>query len=719
VIGLLRELARESGPWAREVVPAAGTVATIVVFTFLILRTAGALRRSEALRLSALQAQRDQQAQLSGLIDSAMDAVVMVDAHQRIILFNPAAEQMFRRQAADMIGQPLDPLLPLTARAGHGVQVRDFGASEHRSRRMGNAGPINGLRSDGSSFPIEASISQLVAHGERFYTAILRDVSQRQLDQQARTQAEQANRGKSSFLANMSHEIRTPLNAILGLTHLLRRGHPLPEQAERLARIDIAGHHLLSIINNILDISKIEADQVQIEQTDFHLSALLNTVQSIVAEQARLKGLTFRVAPTTVPVWLCGDPTRLQQALLNYAGNAIKFTEQGTVDVRAILLQDDGTELELRFEVQDSGPGIAPDQQARLFQDFEQADASTTRRHGGSGLGLAITRRLAELMGGSAGVDSTPGQGSTFWFTARLRRGHGAMPPVVNSTAHDVELTLRTQFRGSRVLLVEDNEVNREVALELLHSVGLAVDTANDGQEAIARVRQTPYALILMDMHMPVMDGIEATCALRALPGPARPAILALTANALVEDREACLRAGMDDFVSKPVDPQALFRAVLQWLPVPGPSDAGQVPAAAPPAPAAPTPAQPADLAAALTALSGLDVAYGRTVTQGKDRLYAAVLKKFADLSQTQVPALQAALLAADTLTARQLAHSLRGAAGSVGARPLVAALTELELALNGNMAAEVTQRLWEPVQQLHTDLLASIRTLPPGPTGP
>jgi PAS domain S-box-containing protein len=383
---------------------------------------------------------------------------------------------------------------------------------------------------------------------------------------QQRDLAEGANRAKSEFLANMSHEIRTPLNAIVGLNYLLRREGVTPQQALRLDKIDSAGQHLLSIINDILDLSKIEAGRVQIETTNFHLSAVLDAVQSIIAESARAKGLAVTVDGNAVPLWLRGDPTRLRQALLNFAGNAVKFTEKGSISLNAKLIQDRGDDLQIRFSVTDTGIGLAPEQIPRLFQPFAQADMSTTRKYGGTGLGLAITSRLAELMQGECGVDSEKGVGSTFWFTAVLHRGHGALPAAATESPTTAEDLLRRHYRGARVLLVEDNEVNREVALAMLHGVGLAVEEATDGLEAVAMAGASSYDLVLMDMQMPRMGGLEATRAIRLLAGWESRPILALTANAFDDDRLACKAAGMNDFVTKPMDVNALYSALLKWL---------------------------------------------------------------------------------------------------------------------------------------------------------
>ncbi len=382
----------------------------------------------------------------------------------------------------------------------------------------------------------------------------------------AKDLAETANRAKSAFLANMSHEIRTPLNAITGMAYLMRRDGVSDKQGERLDRIDAAGQHLLDIIHDVLSLSQIEAGRMKLEAKPLDLAAVCAGALEVMADEARRKGLALHCEFGDLPASLLGDAVRLRQSLLNYLGNAVKFTEFGSIILRCHEVSRSDAGHLIRFEVIDTGPGLSPEAQAQLFQPFHQVDNSSTRAHGGTGLGLVITRRLAQLMGGDAGCDSTPGVGSRFWFTACLSAGEAALPTGEGRVENSAEELLRHRFAGRSVLLAEDNWVNREVVVELLEDQLLVVDVVEDGRAAVERVRERHYDLVLMDVQMPDMDGLEATRRIRALPQRGTLPIIALTANAFAEDRQACLDAGMSDYLAKPASPEKLFAKVLQWL---------------------------------------------------------------------------------------------------------------------------------------------------------
>ena len=653
--------------------------------------------------------------------------------------------------------------------------------------------------------------------------------------QHAREDAEQAAQTKARFLANMSHEIRTPLNGIIGLSELMMKTTLSPRQQDFLTKIHRAGLHLLGVINDILDFSKIEAGKLDVESVQFSIEQVTGPVRDILAEKLAERSLSFHIdIDPAIPACLYGDPLRLRQILINYCNNAVKFTEHGSI--RIALTAEDMTpgELTLRASVSDTGIGMTEAQLDRLFQSFSQADASITRRFGGTGLGLAICKSLAELMGGSVGVQSTPGQGSTFWFTARLawqsasetsdsvsilvllpdadgspvtrwarNFGCSIMLPEGGSDHHQALDTLRhagnglvvtdpatwqtlnstwaqTQdgenplrllllndsgkevsvaglprqslcldmpasasdffeavsqllgkglvariadirddtalaaLAGSRILLVEDNDINQLVATELLESNGFVVELAENGQVAVDKAASGDFDLVLMDMQMPVMDGVTAAREIRrSLPAESLP-IIAMTANAMLRDRKRCYAAGMQGFVTKPIDTHRLWAELKTWI-KPRALPAERAPSSMAPTVDTPAP-RPLMIAGDIStlAIDGLDVQVGLSRTMGRSALYLSLLRKFPTNQGSAVREIRAALAAGDWTTAERVAHTLKGVAGTIGASTLHTLAEEADRLLKGHATQASIEAALQPLEETLAALCATLARLPP-----
>ena len=758
---------------------------------------------------------------------------------------NPHLSALFGLDLADMLGQSIDQFIPPSGlpsiHSANIAQAISLGSTGQLDLEMQSAG--------GSTFWAQLSMRAVYPNDPKSGEIwIVQDITERHSAHDAlihaKRMAEDAAQSKADFLANMSHEIRTPMNAIMGMTHLALNTHLDAQQRNYVQKIQDSSQHLLGIINDILDFSKIESGKFTIEASDFSLDQLMDRVVDMIADKTRSKNLELLIAnDDKVPEQLVGDELRIGQILLNYANNAVKFTETGEISMATELVDRDGDNVMLRFSVTDTGIGLSEDQTRRLFQSFSQADASTTRKYGGTGLGLAISKSLAGLMGGEVGVRSELGKGSCFWFTARLQaRARSERPSRAkisleglnawviddNASAREVlshmlnklglnvrdfpdgakalaamqkiasvqedapalpqivlvdwampgldgvqtleglrslapqpqptwvmvsafprdevlkqvrgldvrhiltkpvsasmvlDMLMRTmgtsshqepseshhlnlaksssdalvQFKkaiaGTRVLLVEDNEINQEVATALLQEVGCEVAVASNGLIAVNMVKGMRFDLVLMDMQMPVMDGVSATRRIREMVGFDNLPIIAMTANVLTQDRVRCLDAGMIDFVGKPIEPVKLWQTLAKWCPAAGQVDAASLSQQANESP-------PQDFVALPQSSPALNVEQGLARMMGNRSMYVSILRRFL-LGQTDAAKnIRWALAQMDFELAVRLAHTAKGLAGNVGAEPIWKAAAALEQAVNSALSAGELDALLESFEQ-------------------
>ncbi|OGB45955.1 MAG: hypothetical protein A3F76_08430 [Burkholderiales bacterium RIFCSPLOWO2_12_FULL_65_40] len=775
---------------------------------------------AERAMLDALRLANEEQ---QAIFDSAGAGMVLMK-DRTIVRCNRRMDEMLGYAYGEQIGKPTRMWYPdeasyeLVGREGYKAVWR--GDTDVREQLL--------VRKDGSTFWARMSARAVdTADHSKGTVSIIEDTTTEraavQAIRKAQEMAEEAARIKADFLANMSHEIRTPMNAVMGMTHLVLKTELTTRQRQYLTKIQDASKHLLGIINDILDFSKIEAGKMSVEHIDFELDKVLDNVVNLIADRATAKGLELILdVASDVPNHLVGDPLRIGQVLINYANNAVKFTDQGEIALHVRVATDTDHGLLLHFSVRDTGPGIDAEHLQHLFQSFQQADSSTTRKFGGTGLGLAIAKRLTELMGGTVGVESQPGKGSAFWFTARLGKGKeearsllpdpdlrgrrvlvvddndyarevvadmlrsmtfvvgmaasgkaavaeiqrasaiqepyeivfldwqmpgmdgiataheirrlplAKLPHLIMITAHGREelhkpaeqagiediltkplnpsllfdtvmhalataqleraVSARpeaprpsqelTAIRGARILLVEDNALNQEVATAFLHELGLEVDIADNGRIAVDKVKAGRYDAVLMDMQMPVLDGLAATREIRQLPGQDHLPILSMTANALAEDRQRCIEAGMNDHMTKPIDPELLSSKLLQWIrprgqALPAATDQGNVQGA-----------EPSGLPF-LDGIEGLDVHLGLRQAMGREKLYVSLLEKFVQGGRDWSARMAAALEQPDMASARLLAHSLKGVSAQVGALRMRDLAQSLEHAIEQHEAAQ------------------------------
>jgi len=777
----------------------------------------------------------------AALMDSTPDPLLVVNKQGEIVTVNKQLKIVFGYEKEEIVGQKIEILLPEKFRAGH-VELRDGFFNGGSVRLMGEDLDLYAERKGGESFPVEICLSPIPDESQ--VIAVIRDITKRkEINKKLSVATEEANasnQAKSDFLANMSHEIRTPMNAIIGMSYLALQTDLNRKQHNYIQKVHRSGESLLGIINDILDFSKIEAGKLEMESIDFQLEDVFDNLSNLLGLKAEEKGLELMFdLPPELPSLLIGDPLRLGQILVNLGNNAVKFTEAGgEVTISIKVKEASSSAVLLQFSVRDSGIGMTPDQQDKLFKSFSQADTSTSRKYGGTGLGLAISKTMTQMMGGEIWVESEAGVGSTFNFTAEFSRQTGweaqpvkidrdlsglrvlvvddnatareilstmlanlglsvdqagsgesaialleaapeqnpyklvlmdwrmpgldgvettraihkntslsELPTVIMVTAYsqdeakssskgvdikgfltkpitqstlldsillalgkDVATNSRTTnrqsvassdiaaLRGSKILLVEDNEINQELAQELLLSNGLFVTLANNGEEALAQLELSEFDGVLMDCQMPVMDGFEATRRIREQPKYQNLPVLAMTANAMVGDRDKVLAVGMNDHIAKPINVNKMFGTMAQWI----------TPSEKQPQMSTKPDTDDSDLIN-IPEIDGVCIEAGLAITQGNRKLYKKLLLKFHDTQGDFNERFDRARASSDEQAAERCAHTLKGVAGNVGATQVQSAAAELEAGCRESLPSKATIRLQQALSKELEIVLASL----------
>jgi signal transduction histidine kinase/CheY-like chemotaxis protein/HPt (histidine-containing phosphotransfer) domain-containing protein len=634
----------------------------------------------------------EQRVVLDTVLDNVDAHVYMKDRERRYLYINAKTAQAMGRQPHEVAGRFDREVLPAATADAYWEQDRPvFEQGAH----LAGQSAFTSLDGDVHHF-WTVKVPVMRAGEVAAVIGLSTDVTELH---KLKAQADAANLAKSNFLSNMSHEIRTPMNSIIGMSHLALKSATSHKQRDYLEKIYHSGQHLLGIINDILDFSKIEAGKLELEVLDFSLGTLMQNIGSQLGDAAgaRCLALEFDLAPG-LPHQVRGDPLRLEQVLLNFAGNAIKFSENGVVRISARLLQETESDAVVCFEVRDDGIGMTPEEVAELFKSFHQADPSTTRKYGGTGLGLVISKQLVELMGGTVGVESAPGAGSTFWFSVRLGKGVSFMQAAIDPVRREV----LDEIAGACILLVEDNVFSQQVGQELLEEARATVVIANNGKEAIDLMLRQRFDCVLMDLQMPVMDGFETTRMIRSDPRLRDAVVIAMTANAGVDDQANAFAAGMNEFVSKPTSPNLLLEVIAAWLRKRAPRAAD--------APPAPSKVVAGAARGEILDMAALALTFGGN--PDKMRKYAFM---FLDAARDGLGEIGEAVEAGDMERAADIAHRIKSSARAIGAMDFAQLCLQLEqlrvagapadaaallakmLALREQLAEHMAEELGEP----------------------